>query len=51
MYMANMGWNSAMNMPATLAHLTDKDPATGEYKIPQIIYSDAYSPRWWPTPT
>ena len=29
-------------MPATLAHLTDKDAATGEYKIPHIIYSDAY---------
>ena len=42
LYMANMGWNSAMNLPATLAHLTDKDPATGEYKIPRIIYSDAY---------
>ena len=24
------------------AHLTDKDPATGEYIIPRIIYSDAY---------
>jgi sulfite dehydrogenase (quinone) subunit SoeA len=43
MYMANMGWNSAMNLPATLAHLTEKDPATGEYKIGKIIYSDAYA--------
>ena len=42
MYMANMGWNSSMNTGATLEHLTDKDPATGEYKIPKIIYSDAY---------
>ncbi|TMJ67934.1 MAG: formate dehydrogenase, partial [Alphaproteobacteria bacterium] len=42
MYMANMGWNSSMNLPATLAHLTEKDPATGDYKIPRIIYSDAY---------
>ena len=42
MYMANMSWNSSMNMGATLEHLTDKDPATGEYKIPKIIYSDAY---------
>ena len=25
LYMANMGWNSAMDLPATLAHLTDKD--------------------------
>ena len=31
-----------MNTGATLEHLTDKDPATGEYKIPKIIYSDAY---------
>ena len=42
MYMANMGWNSSMNIPATLSHLTEKDPATGDYKIPKIIYSDAY---------
>ncbi len=42
MYMANMAWNSAMNIPETLRMLTDKDPATGEYKIPRIIYSDAY---------
>ena len=42
LYMANMGWNSAMNLPATLQHLTEKDPATGQYKIPRIIYSDAY---------
>jgi len=42
MYMANMGWNSSMNVPDTLEHLTAKDPKTGEYKIPKIIYSDAY---------
>src|SRR5215213_9134357 len=42
MYMANMAWNSAMNIPETLRMLTDKDPSTGEYKIPRIIYSDAY---------
>ena len=42
MYMANMAWNSAMNVPETLRMLTDKDPATGEYRIPRIIYSDAY---------
>ena len=42
MYMANMGWNSSMNLPATLGHLTEKDPDTGDYKIPKIIYSDAY---------
>ena len=43
LYMANMAWNSSMNVPDTLRYLTDKDPETGEYKIPHIIYSDAYS--------
>ena len=43
LYMANMSWNSAMNIPAVLQHLTATDPATGEYRIPKIIYSDAYA--------
>ena len=43
MYMANMSWNSSMNIPAVLRHLTAKNERTGEYKIPKIIYSDAYS--------
>jgi anaerobic selenocysteine-containing dehydrogenase len=42
MYMANMAWNSAMNSAETMRMLTDRDPATGEYRIPRIIYSDAY---------
>ena len=42
MYMANMSWNSTMNTKGVMEMLTDKDPATGEYKIPHIIYSDAY---------
>ncbi len=42
LYMANMGWNSSMNVPDTLEHLTARDPKSGEYKIPKIIYSDAY---------
>lgn len=41
MYMANMAWNSSMNVPGTIEHLTAKDEH-GEYKIPKIIYSDAY---------
>jgi anaerobic selenocysteine-containing dehydrogenase len=41
MYMANMAWNSAMNTAETMRMLTDKD-ASGEYRIPRIIYSDAY---------
>ena len=35
MYMANMAWNSAMNTAETMRMLTDKDPATGEYRIPR----------------
>jgi anaerobic selenocysteine-containing dehydrogenase len=42
MYMANMAWNSAMNTAETMRMLTDKDPATGDYRIPRIIYSDAF---------
>ena len=42
MYMANMAWNSSMNTAGTIAMLTDKDD-DGNYKIPYIIYSDAYS--------
>ncbi len=42
MYMANMAWNSAMNTAETARMLTDKDPETGEYRIPRILYSDAY---------
>lgn len=43
MYMANMGWNSAMNSAETIKMLTDRDKQTGEYKIPHIIYSDAFA--------
>jgi anaerobic selenocysteine-containing dehydrogenase len=42
LYMANMGWNSAMNTAGTMRMLTDKDPATGAYRIPRFIYADAY---------
>src|SRR6202048_5360101 len=42
MYMSNMAWNSAMNSAETMQMLTDQDSATGEYRIPRIIYSDAY---------
>ena len=41
MYMANMAWNSSMNVPGTLDALTAKDE-NGNYVIPKIIYSDAY---------
>ncbi|RWH71830.1 molybdopterin oxidoreductase family protein [Mesorhizobium sp.] len=41
MYMSNMAWNSSMNTVETIAMLTEKDEASA-YKIPFIIYSDAY---------
>ncbi len=41
LYMANMAWNSSMNTGGTMAMLTDKDES-GAYRIPFIIYSDAY---------
>ena len=50
MYMANMSWNSSMNTGGVIEMLTDKDE-NGEYVIPRIIYSDAYSRKWWPMPT
>lgn len=42
MYMANMSWNSSMNTKGVMEMLTDKDE-NGDYVIPHIIYSDAYS--------
>ncbi|MEO9823719.1 MAG: molybdopterin oxidoreductase family protein [Paracoccaceae bacterium] len=42
LYMANMAWNSSMNTSGVMKMLTDKDDS-GEYVIPHIIYSDAYS--------
>jgi anaerobic selenocysteine-containing dehydrogenase len=42
LYMANMAWNSSMNTRGVMEMLTDTDE-TGEYVIPHIIYSDAYS--------
>ena len=32
-----------MNTRGVMNMLTETDPQTGEYKIPKIIYSDAYS--------
>ena len=42
MYMANASWNSAMNSAGTMEKLAARDPGSGEYRIPHIIYSDAY---------
>jgi anaerobic selenocysteine-containing dehydrogenase len=41
LYMANMSWNSAMNTAETIRMLTDRT-ADGEYRIPHIIYADAF---------
>ncbi|MBT4890403.1 MAG: molybdopterin-dependent oxidoreductase [Rhodospirillales bacterium] len=42
MFMANMSWNSTMNTAGTIEKLCDMNAETGEYKIPHIIYSDAF---------
>ncbi len=42
LYMANMAWNSSMNIGGVTKMLTDTDE-NGDYVIPRIIYSDAYS--------
>ncbi len=42
LYMANMSWNSSMNSGGVMEMLTDTDE-NGDYVIPHIIYSDAYS--------
>ena len=42
LFMANMGWNSSMNTTATRRMLADRDTVTGAYRIPHIIYVDAY---------
>ncbi|NNK78708.1 MAG: molybdopterin-dependent oxidoreductase [Litoreibacter sp.] len=42
LYMANMSWNSSMNTSGVMEMLTDTDE-NGDYIIPRIIYSDAYS--------
>jgi anaerobic selenocysteine-containing dehydrogenase len=43
LFMSNMGWNSSMNTTETRRMLCDRDTATGEYRIPHIIYADAYA--------
>jgi hypothetical protein len=50
LYMANMAWNSSMNTPGDGDADGDKDES-GEYVIPKIIYSDAYSSEMVPMPT
>jgi anaerobic selenocysteine-containing dehydrogenase len=41
MYMANMAWNSSMNSAGTIDYLTALN-SDGSYRIPKIIYSDAF---------
>ncbi len=42
LYMANMSWNSSMNTSGVMEMLTRRTD-DGDYVIPRIIYSDAYS--------
>ena len=42
LYMANMAWNSSMNTAGVMEMLT-RTGEDGEYLIPRIIHSDAYS--------
>lgn len=42
LYMANMAWNSSMNTRGVMDML-EATNADGSYRIPHIIYSDAYS--------
>jgi anaerobic selenocysteine-containing dehydrogenase len=48
LFMANMSWNSSMATAETIAMLEDRDESTGEYKIPHIIYSDAFNSEMVP---
>ena len=43
LYMANMSWNSAMNPADSMAMLGDTNPETGAYRIPRILYVDAFA--------
>jgi anaerobic selenocysteine-containing dehydrogenase len=42
LYMANMSWNSSMNTRGVMEMLEARND-DGSYRIPNIIYSDAYS--------
>jgi len=42
LYMSNMSWNSSMDTAGTIAMLTDRASGSDTYKIPRIIYADAY---------
>jgi anaerobic selenocysteine-containing dehydrogenase len=41
MFMANMAWNSAMN-PMEIIRILTEQKADGEYRIPHVIYADAF---------
>ena len=45
LYMANMAWNSSMNVPGVMDMLTARegDDPDAPHVIPRIIYSDAYA--------
>ena len=41
-FMANMAWNSTMNTMQVRAMLNERDPASGEYKLPFLVVCDAF---------
>lgn len=42
MFMANMAWNSSMNTSGVMDMLTDPAPDGDGYRIPFIVYADAF---------
>ncbi len=42
LFMANVGWNSSMNIGGVLEMLTEKDPESDDYKIRRVILADTY---------
>jgi anaerobic selenocysteine-containing dehydrogenase len=41
-FMANMAWNSTMNTMQVRAMLNERDPASGQYKLPFLVVCDAF---------
>jgi anaerobic selenocysteine-containing dehydrogenase len=41
-FMANMAWNSSMNTTEVRRMLNERDPATGEHRIPFVVVADAF---------
>ena len=41
-FMANMAWNSTMNTMQVRAMLNERDPDSGQYKLPFLVVCDAF---------